>query len=322
MKKIIYIFTVISLVFFTISCEDQFDDEQDVITTEDIELRAFLPIDNGGYVGTVLGISTNGSPNFAIASQTVSNAFNIDNQGNISVADNSVLDFRANPQIVVEVLINKNGTEQTSTVIINLIGKDTDGDGTVDVDEISNGTDLNDPCDPIQFEGYVDFNRSNEIWSNGDCDGDGILNGDELANGTDPYPCQDNVNTSVWAGNVITEDVGFDFSIVRESQSSCRTIAIKGDVIGFGGGDCDDSEDLLILNFEPDSDGATTGNVTIPDQTYLDICFGFGERIRSQEPGRYDETTGIIEVDFVIYFDEFDPDSPDNFGGTLGIKPE
>ena len=77
---------------------------------------------------------------------------------------------------------------------------DTDGDGIIDLDEVANSTDENNPCDPIQTAGYTGYNVSNAIWQAADCDGDGVSNGNEVTNGTDPYQ---NVDTD---GEGIPED--------------------------------------------------------------------------------------------------------------------
>ncbi|MRI02174.1 hypothetical protein GH721_16640 [Kriegella sp. EG-1] len=64
---------------------------------------------------------------------------------------------------------------------------DTDGDGIFDSKETTDGTDINNACDPIQTSGYTDFNSSNAIWAAADCDSDGIANGEEVTNGSNPY---------------------------------------------------------------------------------------------------------------------------------------
>jgi len=64
---------------------------------------------------------------------------------------------------------------------------DTDGDGVYNSEEITNGTDINDPCDPIKTTGYSGYDSSNSIWSNADCDADGLSNYEEVINSWDPY---------------------------------------------------------------------------------------------------------------------------------------
>ena len=66
-------------------------------------------------------------------------------------------------------------------------GLDTDGDGIKDDIEIEEGTDINDPCDPMQLAGYEGYDPTNAVWAASDCDSDGVNNGDEFAGETDPY---------------------------------------------------------------------------------------------------------------------------------------
>ena len=65
--------------------------------------------------------------------------------------------------------------------------KDTDGDGIADFQEVANGTDKDNPCDPAQDENYDGYDALSTVWSNSDCDSDGVNNGDEVANSTNPY---------------------------------------------------------------------------------------------------------------------------------------
>jgi len=64
---------------------------------------------------------------------------------------------------------------------------DADGDGISDAQEIENGTNKNNACDPAQNSGYSGFDATNSIWLASDCDLDGITNGDEISASTDPY---------------------------------------------------------------------------------------------------------------------------------------
>jgi len=65
--------------------------------------------------------------------------------------------------------------------------KDTDGDGIMDNQEVLNGTNKNNPCDPVQNSGYTSYDALNILWSGADCDNDGINNSHELSNATNPY---------------------------------------------------------------------------------------------------------------------------------------
>ncbi|GAB5475531.1 MAG: hypothetical protein Mars2KO_36300 [Maribacter sp.] len=64
---------------------------------------------------------------------------------------------------------------------------DTDGDGIFDSQEVLDGTDRNDPCDPPHDFGYTAYDALNLLWLSGDCDGDGMNNGDELSQDSNPY---------------------------------------------------------------------------------------------------------------------------------------
>lgn len=64
---------------------------------------------------------------------------------------------------------------------------DTDGDGILDSQEILNGTNKNNPCDPVQNAAYTSYDPLNILWGGADCDNDGIPNAEEVSNDTNPY---------------------------------------------------------------------------------------------------------------------------------------
>ena len=81
----------------------------------------------------------------------------------------------------------------TAMVIITVIpclsdpSKDCDGDGVTNGNEITDGTDPNDPCD---FTLASQTLTPDAAWNTADCDGDGITNGTEVTDGNDPLdPC-------------------------------------------------------------------------------------------------------------------------------------
>ncbi|NNE76634.1 MAG: hypothetical protein HKN31_06120, partial [Pricia sp.] len=70
---------------------------------------------------------------------------------------------------------------------VTAVDVDSDGDGILDEQEILNGTNKNNPCDPKPISGYMGFDSNNTVWLNADCDVDGISNAQELADNTDPF---------------------------------------------------------------------------------------------------------------------------------------
>lgn len=220
--------------------------------------------------------------------------------------------------MVVEVSIVKDGVAEKSIATLNLIYRDTDGDGVADFEELENNTDLNDPCDPEQEKGYEGYNPTNKIWRAADCDGDGISNGDEHDAGSDPYdPCLNNVATSIWEGNLTIDDSGFISN--TEGITSCRSLSLIGDWIPIlDPGSCDGFADEVVIKFIPESEGATKGTVVIEDQLYLEDCFPT-DFIRGS--GVYDEETGVITFDFILYYDGGDPNNEDDWDWEAnGVK--
>jgi gliding motility-associated-like protein len=78
-------------------------------------------------------------------------------------------------------------TTSSDTIQLVVISCDTDGDGVADVDEVTDGTNSNDPCDYLA--GSITLPQGGN-WNASDCDGDGVPNGTEVADGTNPTdPC-------------------------------------------------------------------------------------------------------------------------------------
>lgn len=64
---------------------------------------------------------------------------------------------------------------------------DTDGDGIFDSQEVLDGTDKNNPCDPGHDLNYASYDPLNLLWLAGDCDSDGVNNEIELSLDSNPY---------------------------------------------------------------------------------------------------------------------------------------
>jgi gliding motility-associated-like protein len=87
---------------------------------------------------------------------------------------------------------------------------DCDGDGVTTEDEVTDGTDPNDPCDYLA--GSITLTPSGD-YLDADCDGDGVTNGDEIADGTDPEDPCDFLAGSITlgpSGDYLTEDCDGD----------------------------------------------------------------------------------------------------------------
>ncbi|MFK7749555.1 MAG: Calx-beta domain-containing protein, partial [Kordia sp.] len=122
----------------------------------------------------------------------------------------------------------------------NCIGEateDVDGDGILNIEEVFNGTDYTDPCDPVQDIGYTGFDADNTVWQAGNCDNDDLNNALEIILGTDPY----NTNYNTIQGNIAydlnddgcngTDDLVFPFTRV-DINDGTETTSIFTDNLG------------------------------------------------------------------------------------------
>jgi gliding motility-associated-like protein len=201
----------------------------------------------------------------------------------------------------------------TATVVINVTSGniDTDGDGISDIDEISNGSNPNDPCDPnINALSTNDcdsdgLDNSEETLAgtdntNPDTDSDGFNDGDEVNNSTDPLDaCDPNINAlstndcdndgldnagEILAGtdntNPDTDSDGItDGDEINTSSDPLNPC--DPDINALSTNDCDNdgldnSEETLAgtdnTNPDTDSDGFNDGDEVIGNTNPLDSC--------------------------------------------------
>ncbi|WP_186439765.1 Ig-like domain-containing protein [Cellulophaga sp. RHA_52] len=104
---------------------------------------------------------------------------------------------------------------------------DCDGDGVDNQTEVTNGSEIFDPCDPVQLAGYTGYDSSNAIWSSADCDGDGIDNGTEITNGTDPYNNDTTPPTAPTVDSQVTNDTTPVLTGTAEPNSTI-TVVVGG----------------------------------------------------------------------------------------------
>ena len=148
--------------------------------------------------------------------------------------------------------------------------EDCDGDGVDNQTEVSNNTEIFDPCDPAQVPSYTGYDATNAIWAAADCDGDGVTNGTEHTNNTDPYNTDtdgdgipDNTDTSATDPCTPIQEAGYtgyDATNTTWSVADCD-----------GDGESNAAEDVSgsdPYSTDTDGDGVPDGTDSDP----LDPC--------------------------------------------------
>jgi gliding motility-associated-like protein len=88
---------------------------------------------------------------------------------------------------VLQWTVSNGACPPSSDLVTLTISCDADGDGVLDIVEVVDGSDPNDPCDYVAAN--VTLPQGGD-WNTADCDGDGVINGTEVVDGTNPNnPC-------------------------------------------------------------------------------------------------------------------------------------
>jgi len=116
LKTIITCILITSLLFPSCSGDDN---KVFVPTASDISVT----IDENPDLGTIIGIVTTnmtGNLIYTITSQSISDAFSVNDNGEVSITDRSKFDFETNPQITAFIGITNGTEEATSEVLVSL----------------------------------------------------------------------------------------------------------------------------------------------------------------------------------------------------------
>ncbi len=228
---------LISILFVVMaSCENDVEKPL-VITTSDISFE--LPNDAvvGDTLGIVPGTSNRGSVGFVLVSQSVNDVFSVSTTtGDLILKNLTNVDAEINPEIVLEVSINKEGESEISNVTVIIESQNPD-------------------------PGPSGCNDPNAL-----------------------------VNTDIWNGDLDLQDI-FGDTAEGVGVSGCDNLTINADLLIIG---CEKIPEVLFT-FEPTAPGETSGTVTAEMQDY-DCIEGFD--IQFEGTGTYDETTGIIEIEY------------------------
>ena len=262
----------------------------------------FVEVDNETqYFGSLSGLVSDPEGDvltYSVLNTTTNGTLIVDSDGNYSyIATTDFIGLDAFDYIVCDA-----NACDTAQVVISVISvtADTDGDGITDVEEITAGSDPNNPCDP----------NPNALGSN-DCDNDGLDNDGELANGTDntnPDTDGDGLTdgAEVNGGSVPTDPCSPNFGAVGDAD--CDGDNLDNDGEALAGTD--------NTNPDTDGDGLTDGEEVLGGSDPLSPC--------SPDPlvlGTNDCDNDGLENDGET-FNGTDPANPDTDGDGINDGTE
>ena len=152
---------------------------------------------------------------------------------------------------------------------------DTDGDGVLDNQEVTDNTDINNSCSFIVASQTV---ATSESWNGADCDSDGVNNLIEIADATDPVN-PDTDDDGITDGDEKQEgtdptkkDTDED-GIDDGAEKTDKTDPLKSDTDSDGVSDGDEKEDgTNPLKIDTDADGVTDNQEKLDTTNALDRC--------------------------------------------------
>ncbi|WP_346883875.1 hypothetical protein [uncultured Algibacter sp.] len=188
------------------------------------------------------------------------------------------------------------------TITVNAAPVDNDGDGILndtDPDDNSPCFPVQNPS-YIGFDATNAIWMAADCDNDGTINSDEVANGtDPYLN--DTVPCDSTVDTSIWEGNfTITETLPFGTFPTDSTEpaiAGCGTLIIP-DPNGFGPCDADGESADILFTLTPDFPGATTGTLVALGQPY--VC-GFIDDTYSAT-GTYDESTQTLIINDNISF--------------------
>ena len=159
------------------------------------------------------------------------------------------LDAEIETTVTIEYQVCNTAVDPTvcdiATITISVIDPDSDGDGVTDNQEVTDGTDPNEPCNFNPDSRTLD---PTEVWNVLDCDNDSVSNGDEDDLDTDNDDIPDYFDTDDDGDEILTidEDGNGDGNLTNDDCDEDGTVDYL---------DADPCKIVVPTLFTPDGDG-------------------------------------------------------------------
>ena len=195
------------------------------------------------------------------------------------------------------------GCAQTPSVILEFLPGESDGQGSIVGASQPYGCNEG---DNLTFEASGSYNLDDgeapidySIFE----DGEEILNASVIIS-VEQEECTSMVDASVWDGTVVVESIdGVFVTFDGEALANCDELEVTGDLAGYA---CDDVP-TLVFTLTPASEGATNGVIEAARQPYGPGACYDDVFLEFEASGTYNEDTGLIELEYTVHEDGFDP---------------